>query len=421
MNYELLDELIATSKKNGVSKLKQKSYNEQMELLLNAEGLSETAEKYLKSGFRFNGAKPLAVYIQKSNADKRAEIISKVLKSGLVKGSDRVAAFKYSVHLSAYSIMWFENDQSLLIELIKLLPSVSKSKDGKLLKDAPKIFEKYFLDLLDDSVNFPDLGGTNLKDIFIREYRQMIVSILDNVSDKYETKVKRVYEWIGIPIPEKETIESINSTEGNKNLAFDQKNGTKIPNSKHNKKEESETINSYSKKELQNILSETSVFVDRMEVTLCEWDKTRDKLEKVQEELLNLSKKLQLTEMKYNEEIQKTKKQNEEIDNVKLQISNMQFSLNDSHKIIASRDSQIVELKTEIERLNSIISVYATDKKNSQAEQLNAIASKLKSEYRDFKDVEKEDMTLDLGENFRFQLQSIFKILIKAGIDIERR
>ena len=36
-------------------------------------------------------------------------------------------------------------------------------------------------------------------------------------------------------------------------------------------------------------------------------------------------------------------------------------------------------------------------------------------------DAENEEMTVALGENFRFQLQSIFKILVKAGIDVERR
>ena len=45
----------------------------------------------------------------------------------------------------------------------------------------------------------------------------------------------------------------------------------------------------------------------------------------------------------------------------------------------------------------------------------------MKPEYRDFKEVENEEMSIDLGENFRFQIQSIFKILAKAGIDVERR
>ena len=78
-------------------------------------------------------------------------------------------------------------------------------------------------------------------------------------------------------------------------------------------------------------------------------------------------------------------------------------------------------MKTDSMVMKSVLSVYNADKQNAQSEQLNAIASKLKSEYRDFKDAENEEMTLDLGENFRFQLQSIFRILAKAGIDIEKR
>ena len=88
---------------------------------------------------------------------------------------------------------------------------------------------------------------------------------------------------------------------------------------------------------------------------------------------------------------------------------------------IAKKDGQIEEYKAELAKLNSIISVYSADKQNAQTEQLNSIASKLRSEYRDFKDVENEEMSLDLGENFRFQLQSVFRILAKSGIDVEKR
>ena len=53
--------------------------------------------------------------------------------------------------------------------------------------------------------------------------------------------------------------------------------------------------------------------------------------------------------------------------------------------------------------------------------QLNAIASKLKTEYREFKDALDLEMTVEIGEILRDQLMRVFKILSKAGIDIESR
>ena len=102
-------------------------------------------------------------------------------------------------------------------------------------------------------------------------------------------------------------------------------------------------------------------------------------------------------------------------------IMDLQAQILEAKETIIRLEQQIKEASEENGRLSSIISVYSSDKQSSQTEQLNAIASKLKSEYRDFKDVENEEMSIDLGENFRFQLQSVFKILTKAGIDVERK
>ena len=85
------------------------------------------------------------------------------------------------------------------------------------------------------------------------------------------------------------------------------------------------------------------------------------------------------------------------------------------------KDKEIEKLKNEIEKQNSVLSVFSEDKQNAQSAQLNSIASKLRAEYLDFQDATEMEMTIDLGENLREQIKSIFKILSKSGINADRR
>lgn len=421
MNYEALDELITISRKSEASKATQKKYIEQMELLLNEEGLSESAQKYLRSGFGYAGAKSLAIYIQKNTGEKRTEAITQSLSSDLIKGSDKVAAFKFGINLSAYSVMWLGEDQRLLIGLIKILPSVSKNKDKQLLKDAPRSFEKYFLDLIDDDTELPSLRAPGIKDEVVREYRQMMISILEKVSKKYSEKVRKIYTWIGASETETRYEESQKQGEaiagGGTEKTAKEMPIEEVPNDSPKQK----LASPFSSKELNSALSGLSDFADRMKATASAWDETKRTGIRAQEQVAELNRTLQSAQSRLDAELRKVEQQKTEIDQCKGLISDLQFRLSDAGRTISVNATQIAELQAEIARLNSIITVYSADKQNSQSEQLNAIASKLKAEYRDFTDVENEEMTVDLGENFRFQLQSVFRILAKAGIDVERR
>ncbi len=63
--------------------------------------------------------------------------------------------------------------------------------------------------------------------------------------------------------------------------------------------------------------------------------------------------------------------------------------------------------------------VLSRDRSRQADESLQRIASKIKVEYRDFMDAVDTPMTVDLGENLRLQLMSIFEILEKGGMKIE--
>lgn len=59
------------------------------------------------------------------------------------------------------------------------------------------------------------------------------------------------------------------------------------------------------------------------------------------------------------------------------------------------------------------------DQLASEKARLNRIARQLKIEYQDFKSAEDMEMSVDLGENLRLQMQAVFDIFEKEGIRFE--
>lgn len=59
------------------------------------------------------------------------------------------------------------------------------------------------------------------------------------------------------------------------------------------------------------------------------------------------------------------------------------------------------------------------DQLASEKARLNRIARQIKIEYQDFKSAEDMEMSIDLGENLRLQMQVIFDIFEKEGIKFD--
>ena len=80
------------------------------------------------------------------------------------------------------------------------------------------------------------------------------------------------------------------------------------------------------------------------------------------------------------------------------------------------------QLKEEIERQRKVLKIFEYDKESALKIQLNKIALKLRVEYQDFlsiTNITDEEMTVELGNNLKCQLQNIFKILQKQNVDFK--
>jgi hypothetical protein len=105
-----------------------------------------------------------------------------------------------------------------------------------------------------------------------------------------------------------------------------------------------------------------------------------------------------------------------------------------SEKITENKilNSQIDELNAEIkrlrqdmiekerehqEKLQSMIDMIEKESVFVKDEFKNKLTSKLRLEYLDFKDILSEEMTVELGENLRAQLENIFRLLKQEGMN----
>ena len=96
----------------------------------------------------------------------------------------------------------------------------------------------------------------------------------------------------------------------------------------------------------------------------------------------------------------------------------MSLQIKELERRIESLLADMADKENEIAQRIQMIEALSRDRSKQSDEQMNRIASKLKIEYRDFKDAEKLAMDSDLGENMREQLKNVFSILIKAGITL---
>ena len=88
-------------------------------------------------------------------------------------------------------------------------------------------------------------------------------------------------------------------------------------------------------------------------------------------------------------------------------------------KEIENLNSYKGKLEQEIEERKQFTDTVIKNRENQSQEFINKLASKLRYEYMDFLDARELEMSVDLGENMRLQLESVFSILNKNGVNIK--
>ncbi len=389
MNKEKLDLLMQIKKKSDASKTQKNEYVSLMMELIKENGYSNQAEEYLFLGYSFAGVKPLVNLMNKMSFEERTAFVEQILSGKLYALNEKGISFKLLVDLLTAFIISFPQDKSIISKLIKLIPGKSKIKTGQLLGDAPKIIDKYFMSVISDNLKLPDFEALELTNEEVKKFADIYVFVISSIKPSKkisEKKIKHVLTWLttddikqSAPENAQEMVQ-LKTTES----VIDKDPGLKPLTS-----------------------DELKSLCERLLITV-------DHYKGLEKGAATLNAKISALE--------------KELETKKAQLEGLENKIKEKEKALAELVDQNSSLKKELDevkvekiKLQGVVDVYSEDKESSQTEQLNAIASKLKAEYRDFKDALEMEMTVELGENIKEQVIQIFKILAKAGIDVESR
>ncbi len=388
MNTEKLELLMQIKKKSDASKTQKNEFVDLIIELLKENGYSNEVEKYLFLGYSFAGAKPLVEFMRKMSAEDRLGFVETVVSGKLYALNEKGISFKLLVDLLASVIVTFPKEQHIVAKVIKLIPGKSKIKNGQLLGDAPKIIDKYFVSAIKENTVLPALIEMELSKDDLRKFTDIFVFVVSSIKpgkNSSERKIKHVLNWLTVS-------DNKQSEHSGNEVSSAQIMTAKTTNDNGTKPLKTEDIKNLCERLLMSV----------------------EHYEGLEKGTASLNKKISALE--------------KDVEVKKAQIETLENRIKEIEKELAEQisrnnllEKELNETKTEAVKLQGVIDVYSEDKQSSQTEQLNAIASKLKAEYRDFKDALEMEMTVELGENIKDQVIQIFKILAKAGIDVESR
>lgn len=421
--FSSIDELItATKEKSSASEADRRKFEHAWLEIANKEGLSEEVILRLYRGFTIDASMPFYLYVQKTNAD---DAYQKLLASKLFMENEAGRSFKLILDLLGLEIAKPTSSASLA-SLCRSLPRVAYNKDGNLYGFAGQSINKCLvkrlanqacpgleLDLelspaevarLASILNGP-LKSLGMKSNIRSSERDTVIRLMkwmQNLSSSSDTASAACGDMephgsessmaVQQPTDNQEyaagTMQTVTQRDTDLAEGLNSKDGTMASPDTQSMASVISFLHSYSE-EHEKLASEVSMLRQQLEA-----EKSADE----HNEADALSLRAQLAEEK------------ERVAGLEAAVSALTAEKEEL-------DGQVVSLKKDSASAREMLSLMDRDHERQSNEQLKRLSSELRIEYQDFKDAEDLPMDVDLGENMRLQIQSIFKILRKHGLE----
>lgn len=413
MDYKKLDKLISIPKKADASKQKKTEFYNELTELLKEEGYSKKAEEYLFSGFSLCGALPFFNYMK--NSENKLEIYN-ILTRGDKFNNERIIALQIELNLLALIINDGLEEKEILKNILIKLPSISVSSKNVRFKDLNVFLRKRYVNVISENAVYPNIDDIGLKIINVKNIMKMFEDGFKNYTPKSDSEIKKIIDlnnWI-------RSSKLLNEENCKKDNCMDI---LEIKNSKH---EEVNNIKNQNIDNLENEKIDNKFYIENNEKCkqalddVMEFIMMKDnKISQYKDSINNLNRKkldyernisnLENKIIELNKKLEENQKEIEKLNNEK---GSLNDKVNDLEECLAKKDQEIEDRK----KINEI-----TEKDNSKQydEFINRVSKKVGLEYRDYKDAEDAEMTIDLGENMRIQLKTVFDILEEVGIKMK--
>lgn len=421
--FSNIDELItATKEKSSASEADRRKFEHAWLEIANKEGLSEEVILRLFRGFTIDASRPFYLYAQKTNAE---ETYQNLLTSKLFMENEAGSSFKLILDLLGLEISK-PTGSSSLASLCRSLPSVAYNKDGNLYGFAGQSIHKYLVKRLANQV----CPGLELDLKLSPEEVARLASILNgplkslgmksNIRSSERDAVISLMKWVqnlcsgseaasagcGEATPQASesltgvqrqadgqesatrTMQMVPLQDGNLYEGHNSEDGSMALLDAHSLDSVISFLHSYGE-EHERLKNEASMLRQQLEAE-------KNTYEHNEADVMSL--RVQLAEAK------------ERVAELEAAVSALTTEKDELGR-------QIVGLKEDSASAREMLSLMNRDHERQSNEQLKRLSSELRIEYQDFKDAEELPMDADLGENMRLQIQSIFKILRKHGLE----
>lgn len=420
MNRDLLEDITISKKKNEMSFTRKREFRTELEDALKEEGLSENTERYIFTCASLGSGVSFFNWIRNMDEVQINELYTQLIST---KGFLANAGMNSARFLLTLIISVMVDDKRfyyITADAIKRVPGLLLTKDGKISANTNKIVIYNFIDYARTYRKWVALKELDLTETEKREFLSIIKKALDEYKPKNEDQqyaYKSLSDWLKNEVRDLEVSSDTANNENNlseavTDTAEKQSLQTNNPEaqgesdsqqSPENKGDSSETITE-KKGSASKKLMELALYMEAIEA---ENDKVKKELAASKHERGNLQRLYDRARQNIQEK--------EDI------IAGLEHTISEAQKQIDEKEKKIEELEISIQKQSDVYTIYSTDTESRHAEKMNALAAKLKGEYIDFLESKTMDMTIDLGLNLRDQLEDVFNILIKNGINIKGR
>ena len=304
--------------------------------------------------------------------------VNALFKTKTFKNNNKGIAFKFLISILAELMSAFDSDNKEIIRTNSMTIAKNiKNKEDKEFGNINITIKKYFIQILNPKTNIPKFKQLDIDYEVISQFEKIFTKAVSEIKNPTKSE-KQVIENVlkslnaktepDTKITEKKKQPETNNKKKNKKTVLHKKN--------ENQTIKKDEVDNHKITELENKVKELQ--------SIIEMRKDENKI--ISDELHSMSKELEESK-KYNEELM--------------------------HRCNT--------LQNDLKKHMDILNIFEKNAQNSQKELLNSIASKLKCEYIDFKSAKNMPMTVDLGENLRDQINTIFQLLEKNGISVKEK
>lgn len=422
-----IEELVDIYKRDHKFKVREaKEYEDILRSLIKNKN-NDNINKYLVEGPKDNNMKVLMEYRNNISKERGEEIIKSFINSKEIEDNKQGLSGNIMVYLLEKMIA--EEQDALSEEVfLNMVKYAYKNKQESINKKVSKDIKEKIFPFLYNRTDVFDLSFIDNEKIWEKTKKLFM-----ETASKSDAKNKEeIYNWLksaGKDMGEyKEKFIEDKTAKTNIEKKYKKKN-EQIDSSEKNKKDD-EHIDLYEENiaEDKDINRETDMklILKNLEIANTNIISMKNALDDANKEINIMKVDLKLTRVevpRIQKEIKsvslKCENKGKQINELRLQKDKIESANKQLEEKIIESMEQIEKLKTESNEEKIFFEGVINNRKKEAEENLNKIASELKFDYKDYCDAENMEMTIDLGENMRTQLDRVFSILCKNGIKIK--